>query len=99
MSSGFLNFKTSLQYTFLSNQFTDATNSIQSDLGGVIGEIPQYEILDFSCAYMLNNMQMEFGINNALNRHYFTTRATGYPGPGIIPSPTRNIYFTFEYKF
>ena len=38
-------------------------------------------------------------INNVLDEYYFTNRATGYPGPGIIPSPTRNFYVTFEYKF
>ena len=43
-------------------------------------------------------MTFEFGINNLLNNHYFNTLATGYPGPGIIPSPTRNIYLTFEYR-
>ena len=29
---------------------------------------------------------------------YFTRRATGYPGPGIIPSPPRNAYLTVEIK-
>ena len=87
-----------LQYTYLSKQFTDASNSIESDLSGVLGEIPAYNVLDLSLSYDIDKMTFEFGINNLLNNHYFTTRATGYPGPGIIPSPTRNIYLTFEYR-
>ena len=93
------NFTTTLQYLYLSDQFTDATNSIDSDLSGVIGQIPAYDILDFNISYMIKNMKFEFGVNNVLDRYYFTNRATGYPGPGIIPSPNRNLNFSFELKF
>ena len=93
------NFTTTLQYVYLSDQFTDATNSIDSDLSGVIGQIPAYDILDFNISYMIKNMKFEFGVNNVLDRYYFTNRATGYPGPGIIPSPNRNLNFSFELKF
>ena len=96
---GFANFKTTLQYTFMSEQFTDATNSVESDLSGVIGQIPKYNVLDLSFSYIFNNITLELGINNLLDEYYFTNRATGYPGPGIIPSPNRNFYFLLEYKF
>ena len=33
-----------------------------------------------------------------LNHKYFTRRATGYPGPGIIPSSGINLYGTLEIK-
>jgi len=95
----FKNYSTTLQYTFLSRQFTDATNSVNSDLSGVIGEIPSYGVLDFSCMFLLKNIQLECGVNNILDRYYFTNRATGYPGPGIIPSPNRNYYITIQYLF
>ena len=42
--------------------------------------------------------KIEFGINNLLDKAYFTRRATGYPGPGIITSPPRNSYITIEIK-
>ena len=32
--------------------------------------------------------------NNLLDAAYFTRRATGYPGPGIIPSQGRSFYLT-----
>jgi len=44
-------------------------------------------------------MKFETGLNNIFNKEYFTRRATGYPGPGIIPSPPRNFYLTIQYKF
>ena len=96
---GFNNFKATLQYTFMSEQFTDATNSIESDLSGVIGQIPEYDVLDLSFSYIFNNITLELGVNNLLDEYYFTNRATGYPGPGIIPSPNRNFNFLLEYKF
>ena len=92
------NFKSTLQYSYMSEQFTDATNSIESDLSGVIGILPKYDVLDLSFSYLFNKIKFEFGINNILDNYYFTNRATGYPGPGIIPSPNRNCYITIQYK-
>ncbi|MFT5077301.1 MAG: Fe(3+) dicitrate transport protein, partial [Flavobacteriaceae bacterium] len=43
--------------------------------------------------------KLEAGINNVLDNYYFTRRATGYPGPGIIPSANRNFYMTLQMKF
>jgi Fe(3+) dicitrate transport protein len=36
------------------------------------------------------------GVNNIADRAYFTRRATGYPGPGIIPSEGRSFYVTLS---
>lgn len=89
----------SLQYTYLTEQFTDANNSRAISSSGIVGEIPQYDVLDFSLAYRYKNFKLETGVNNLLDEHYFTRRATGYPGPGIIPSAPRNWYATFEINF
>ncbi len=88
-----------VQLTYLSEQFTDATNSYESDNSGVLGKIPAYEIIDFTSSYYFKNIKLSFGINNILNKYYFTRRATGYPGPGIIPSQNRNYYLTLEMNF
>ncbi len=104
-----LNFKTglkfgirdlvfNLQYTYLSKQFTDASNAVEGNLSGVIGQIPKYSILDFSASYNLKKIKLETGVNNILNEYYFTRRATGYPGPGIIPSEPRSYYLTIQVK-
>src|SRR5690554_4893904 len=95
---GYKNFLAGIQYTYLSNQFTDATNSVEPNLSGVIGEIPSYDILDFSLSYSFKRFKLEAGVNNVVDNAYFTRRATGYPGPGIIPSAPRNWYTTLQIK-
>ncbi|AZQ58762.1 TonB-dependent receptor [Maribacter sp. MJ134] len=101
LNFGFGNLLGSLQYTYLSNQFTDATNALQDtndNQRGIEGEIPAYDILDLSLSYSYKKWKLEAGINNVLNNSYFTRRATGYPGPGIIPSEPRTFYTTLQLK-
>ncbi len=98
LRGGYKNLLGSIQYTYLGSQFTDATNSTQASLSGVIGDIPQYDILDVSLSYSYKNFKLETGINNLLDNAYFTRRATGYPGPGIIPSAPRNWYTTLQIR-
>ena len=93
---GFDNFIFNLQYTYISKQFTDASNAKEGNVSGIIGEIPNYYLIDFSLSYMYRKIRFEGGINNLTNNFYFTRRATGYPGPGIIPSPPRNTYLTLQ---
>lgn len=95
---GYKNLQANVQYTYLSEQFTDATNSVDANISGVIGEIPQYDILDVALSYTYKRFRLETGINNLLDQSYFTRRATGYPGPGIIPSAPRNWYTTLQIK-
>lgn len=95
---GYKNLLSNIQYTYLSRQFTDATNAKLGNLSGVIGEIPAYDILDVSFSFSYKKFKLETGVNNVLNNYYFTRRATGYPGPGIIPSPDRNLYISLEIK-
>ena len=87
-----------IQYSYISEQFTDSSNAIQGNLSGVIGQIPSYKVADISLSYSLKSISFETGINNFLDESYFTRRATGYPGPGIIPSPPRNSYLTIQIK-
>ena len=96
---GYKNLSFNFQYSFISKQFTDSSNAIGGNLSGVIGEIPKYSLADISLSYKLKNLSFETGVNNLLNEKYFTRRATGYPGPGIIPSAPRNLYFTMQIKF
>ncbi|TYP98788.1 Fe(3+) dicitrate transport protein [Tenacibaculum adriaticum] len=95
---GYKNFLSSIQYTYLGEQFTDASNSVNPSLSGVNGLIYAYDVLDFSASYKYKYFKLETGVNNMLDNHYFTRRATGYPGPGIIPSAPRNWYVTLEIK-
>ena len=98
IKSGYKNLLFSLQYSYLAKQYTDAENSSipedSDNRNGVIGEIPAYSVLDFSTSFSFNRFTIESGILNVLNSSYFTRRATGYPGPGIIPSDGRGAYLT-----
>ncbi|MEE1899808.1 TonB-dependent receptor [Flavobacterium rakeshii] len=96
------NFTCNIQLTYLSSQFTDAINSTSGkddNTYGIFGEIPSYYVADISASYQWKMLKLEAGINNFTNNYYFTRRATGYPGPGIIPSDPRVFYTTLEIKF
>lgn len=99
---GYKNLLGSLQYTYVSTQFTDASNASQNvrdNQSGIRGEIPAYQVVDLSLSYNYKLITFETGINNLMNETYFTRRATGYPGPGIIPSAQRTWYLGVEFKF
>jgi Fe(3+) dicitrate transport protein len=95
---GYKNLKGSFQFTHLSDQYSDARNSVESDPSAVIGLIPAYSIMDLSLSCQWKFIKVEASVNNLANQMYFTRRATGYPGPGILPSDARGFYFTLQVK-
>ena len=90
-------FSTTLNYTYTSSQYSDANNT-ESSVTGNQGLIPSYTVLDFSVNYDIKKYTLSLGVNNLLDRTYFTRRATSYPGPGVIPAEPRHFYFTLAYK-
>ncbi|WP_373059339.1 TonB-dependent receptor domain-containing protein [Zunongwangia sp. H14] len=101
LNFGYKNFLAGLQYTYLSSQYTDATNAPQDKTEnnrGIEGEVPAYGIMDLSASYSFGKFKLEAGINNLLDNSYFTRRATGYPGPGIIPAQPITWYTTLQVK-
>ncbi|MDC3104035.1 TonB-dependent receptor, partial [Flavobacteriales bacterium] len=98
LNFGYKRTNTSLQFSYISEQYSDASNAIMGNSSGIIGLIPKYNIVDFSFSYKLNKIKVETGINNLFDKEYFSRRAVGYPGPGIIPSPIRNYYLSLEIK-
>jgi Fe(3+) dicitrate transport protein len=92
-------FDVNLKYSYVSAQFTDATNAVASSPDATIGEIPSYYILDMSGSYTFKKwFKLEAGITNMTNNMYFTRRETGYPGPGILPSEGIGGYLTLQFK-
>ena len=91
------NMKATYQYAYTSEQYTDATNAVFTS-NAVNGIIPAYYVMDFSVDYTYKRFTLASGINNLTNNMYFTRRADGYPGPGIIPSDGRSFYFTLQVK-
>ncbi|SHE55837.1 Fe(3+) dicitrate transport protein [Fodinibius roseus] len=86
-------FEASYQFSYVAEHFSDATNARQTPTA-IEGIIPSYKVMDLSAKYRFDRFTLEGGINNLTNEKYFTRRATGYPGPGIIPAKIRNFYIT-----
>ncbi|TAH27519.1 MAG: TonB-dependent receptor [Cytophagales bacterium] len=84
----------SLTFAYMSKQFTEATNAVKANSSATIGEIPAYYVMDFSIRYIFKRVTLEGSCNNILNTYYFTRRADGYPGPGILPSDPRSFFVT-----
>ncbi len=94
----FKDFGASMLYSYLSDQFSEATNAVRASSLAIDGLIPAYDILDVSLSYKWDLFRFEGGVNNILDARYFTRRATGYPGPGIIPSEGRSFYLTVAFR-
>jgi Fe(3+) dicitrate transport protein len=90
--------KTSLQYSYLSSQYTDAQNSVDSDPTATVGLLPAYGVLDWSLSYERKWLKLEGSANNVTNKMYATRRASGYPGPGLLTAEGRGFYLTVGVK-
>lgn len=95
---GYKKLKGSFQFAHLTEQFSEATNAVEGGVSSVVGLIPAYKIMDVSLSYEWKRFRTEGSINNLANEMYFTRRATGYPGPGILPSDGRGFYLTLQVK-
>jgi Fe(3+) dicitrate transport protein len=84
--------------TLFSDQYSDATNALTSPTA-VNGLIPGYSVLDLTAAYTWRWLTLTCTLNNALDARFFTYRASGYPGPGIMPADGRALYGTLEVRF
>lgn len=89
-----------VQYNYTSDAFSDANNTVAPVATGVNGLIPSYQIVDVSATYKFNDrFFVKGGLNNLFNEKYFTRRAGGYPGPGIMSADPRNFFLTVGAKF
>ena len=84
-----------VQHNRVSSSFADALNATTS-VNGATGLVPGYTVLDFSVGYERAPFSVRAGVNNLTNSIYFTRRTTQYPGPGIIPSDGRTVFFTLS---
>lgn len=85
-------------FTYMTDQYTDATNA-EFDPSAIYGVIPSYYVLDLNVSYDFDWLELSVGSENLTNNLYFTRRATGYPGPGIIPSDVRSFYINLNFKY
>lgn len=98
IQGAYKNFRLTIQASALSEQYADATNTKDPGYSAVNGPIPAYQVADISTAYTWRRFTIEGSVNNVLNAAYFTRRATGYPGPGIIPGDGRGFFLTLGAK-
>jgi Fe(3+) dicitrate transport protein len=79
--------------------FTDANNTSTPTANGQNGLIPAYNVWDFTATYRLNEQfSIKAGVNNLTDERYFTRRAGGYPGPGLLPADGRSFWLSLNVK-
>ncbi|CAA9483739.1 MAG: Iron(III) dicitrate transport protein FecA [uncultured Segetibacter sp.] len=88
------------QVSHVSKTFSDANNTVTPNAAGTVGLIPAYTIGDISLAWKFKeNYNVKAGVNNFANAKYFTRRAGGYPGPGLMPADARGFFVSIGAKF
>ena len=88
-------FSGTILYSYTASSYSDALNTVTPPPSGARGLTPAYSIWDFNASLKTTSIfSFRAGINNILDKKYFTKRPTMYPGAGIWPSDGRNGYFT-----
>ncbi|RYC67659.1 TonB-dependent receptor [Spirosoma sordidisoli] len=73
--------------------YSDANNTETASANAQTGVIPAYQVMDLSASLILKKRYtLRTGVNNLTDARYFTRRAGGYPGPGILPADGRTGY-------
>jgi Fe(3+) dicitrate transport protein len=90
-------FSSTVNYAYISQQFSDANNTIFT-VTGSNGIVPAYYVMDWSSKVSFNAFKIGVTINNISNNKYFTRRATSYPGPGVIAAEPRTFLISAEIK-
>ena len=93
-------FSIGAQYSYVSEVYSDANNTLIPTANGQNGLIPSYQIVDMHATYSYKNIyHIKLGLNNLTNEKYFTRRSGGYPGPGLLPAEGRSFFATLGIKF
>lgn len=88
------------QISAVGEAFSDANNTRIAPATEVTGIVPAYRVMDLSATWrFLQRYNVRAGINNLTDERYFTRRAGGYPGPGIMPGEGRNWYLSVGARF
>ena len=88
------------QLSYVSDAFSDANNTVQPNGAATTGMIPSYTVQDLALNYkFLKSYNLKAGINNLTDAKYFTRRAGGYPGPGVMPADGRSFFISVGAKW
>ena len=100
ITAGYKNILITGQLSYTDKTFSDANNTETPSPNGQNGLIPSYKVADLSAAYKFSNsFNLKAGINNLFDKKYFTRRAGGYPGPGVLPADGRTFFVSVGAKF
>lgn len=93
-------FSMTWQMSDIGEAYSDASNTVEPNASATVGLIPSYRVQDLSASWNVWKLHsLRAGVNNLTNESYFTRRAGGYPGPGIMPADGRTFYATLALKF
>ena len=93
-------FSMTWQMSDIGKAYADASNTEVANAAATVGVIPAYRVQDLSASWNVwKQHSLKAGVNNLTDERYFTRRAGGYPGPGIMPADGRTFYMTFALKF
>jgi len=96
----FKGFSLTGQLSFVDKAFSDANNTVTPAVSGQNGLIPAYTLGDVFASYAFRkHVTLRAGINNLTDARYFTRRAGGYPGPGLLPADGRNLFLSVGATF
>jgi Fe(3+) dicitrate transport protein len=99
VTAGYDNLSLTFQINNVSSSFSDANNTKIPVKNGTIGLIPSYTVADISLVWKFKNeTNLRAGVNNLFDQRYFTRRASGYPGPGILPADGRTFFISVGAK-
>lgn len=88
------------QVSYVDKSYADANNTVTPTANGQNGVIPSYTVGDVFASYAFKkHVTIRAGVNNISNEYYFTRRAGGYPGPGLLPADGRNFFISLGAKF
>jgi Fe(3+) dicitrate transport protein len=100
ITAGYKAFLLTGQVSYSSETFSDANNTIIPTANAQNGLIPAYTVTDLTASYKFSkSLSVKTGLNNLFDTHYFTRRAGGYPGPGVLPGDGRTFFISVGATF
>ncbi len=87
------------QVSRVSGAFSNANNTETPTVDGNNGLIPAYIVQDLTATYGYKRYSLRAGVNNIADVRYFTRRAGGYPGPGLLPAEGRTAFVSVGARF
>lgn len=99
INAGYKALRLCLQYSYVSQSFSDPTNVTTPTPNGAKGIVPAYGIWDLNMSFRPSaGFILRAGVNNLANAQYFTKRPLFYPGPGVWPSDGRSFVLSAGIK-